>query len=480
MTSTRPKRQQLALHFTDDFVSEDEATRAAQEPQGGQSCAAAMEKSALDSLSEDLMEQVVDRDNMERAWKKVKANRGAPGPDGITLKQFPEHFRPLWPELRQQLLDGTYRPESARRKAIAKPDGGERLLGIPNITDRLIQQAILQVLTPIFDPDFSESSFGFRPKRSAHGAVKQAQRYIRQGYRFAVDMDLSKFFDRVQHDVLMSRVSRKVRDKRMLKLIGRYLRAGVMVNGLVQPSDEGTMQGGPLSPLLANVLLDDLDKELETRGLRFARYADDFQIYVQTHRSARRVFASVERFLTRKLKLVVNQQKSRIAKTDGVEFLGFKFVGRRGEIRVTAKNLAKFKQKVRAITGRSRGISMSRMLGELRSYLRGWIGYFGLAATKGIFASLDEWIRRRVRMCFWKQWRLPRTKIRKLKQLGVPHDLAVRHGTSRKAYWRLAKTLGGHMGMTKQWLLDQGLVFLRYLWSELAPLRRTAQCGPAC
>lgn len=265
------------------------------EPQGGQSCAAAMEKPALDSLSMNLMEQVVDPENMERAWRNVKANRGAPGPDGITLKRFPEHFRPLWPEIRQQLLDGTYRPEPARRKVIARSywfgaDGGERLLGIPNVQERLIQQAILQVLTPIFDPDFSESSFGFRPGRSAHGAVKQAARYIKQGYRFCVDMDLSKFFDRVQHDVLMSRVSRKVRDKRMLRLIGRYLRADVMVNGLVQPSLEGTMQGGPLSPLLANVLLDDLDKELESRGLRFARYADDFQIYVKTHRSARREF----------------------------------------------------------------------------------------------------------------------------------------------------------------------------------------------
>ena len=474
MISTRPKQQQLALNFTDDFAGENDAARDAQEPQGGQSCAAVTEKSALDSLSMNLMEQVVATPNMERAWKNVKANRGAPGPDGITLKQFSEHLRPLWPTLRQQLLDGTYQPEAARRKAIAKPDGGERLLGIPNVQDRLIQQAILQVLQPIFDPGFSESSFGFRPKRSAHGAVKQANRYIKQGYRFAVDMDLSKFFDRVQHDVLMSRVARKVRDKRMLKLIGRYLRAGVMVNGLVQPSHEGTMQGGPLSPLLANVLLDDLDKELESRGLRFARYADDFQIYVKTHRSARRVFASVERFLTRKLKLVVNQQKSCVAKTNGIEFLGFKFVGRRGEIRVTAKNLAKLKEKVRSITGRSRGISMQRMIGELRQYLRGWMGYFALAATKGIFASLDEWIRRRVRMCFWKQWRLPRTRIRKLKQLGVPHEVAVPHGTSRKAYWRLAKTLGGHMGMTREWLLNQGLVFLRYLWSELAPLRRTA------
>jgi RNA-directed DNA polymerase len=422
----------------------------------------------------NLMEQVVAEDNIERAWKNVKANRGAPGPDGITLSEFPEHFRSIWPTLRQQLLDGVYRPEAARRKAIAKPDGGQRLLGIPNVQDRLIQQAILQVLTPIFDQNFSESSFGFRPKRSAHGAVKQAKRYIKAGCRFVVDMDLSKFFDRVQHDVLMSRVARKLRDKRMLKLIGRYLRAGVMVDGLVQPSPEGTMQGGPLSPLLANILLDDLDKELESRGLRFARYADDFQIYVRTHRSARRVFASVERFLTRKLKLVVNQRKSRIAKADGVEFLGLKFAGRRGEIRVTAKNLVKFKRRVREITARNRGISMSRMLGELRRYLRGWMGYFAVSATKGIFSALDSWIRRRVRMCFWKQWRYPRTRIRKLKQLGVPHDLAVRHGVSRKGYWRLAKTLGGHMGISKKWLLDQGLVFVRYLWSELAPLRRTA------
>ena len=433
-----------------------------------------MEKSALGSLSEDLMEQIVDPENMERAWRKVKANRGAPGPDGITLKQFPEHFRSIWPELRQRLLDGTYRPQAARRKTIPKPDGGERLLGIPNITERLVQQAILQVLQPIFDPDFSESSFGFRPRRCAHGAIKQVRSYIQQGYCFVVDMDLSKFFDRVQHDVLMSRVAHRVSDKRLLRVIGRFLRAGVMVNGLVQSSHEGTMQGGPLSPLLANILLDDLDKELENRGLRFARYADDFQVFVRTHRSARRVFASVQRFLTRKLKLVVNQQKSRIAKANGVEFLGFQFVGKRCEIRVTAKNIAKLKEKVRSITGRSRGISMRRMIGELRQYLRGWMGYFALAATKGVFANLDEWIRRRVRMCFWKQWRLPRTRIRKLKQLGVPHEVAVPHGTSRKAYWRLAKTLGGHMGMTRQWLLDQGLVFLRYLWSELAPLRRTA------
>lgn len=448
---------------------------ASPEPQGGQSCAALTDKPALESHPENLMELVVDAKNMARAWDQVRRNRGAPGPDGMTIGQFPEFIRENWATIRQQLLDGTYRPQPVRRKTIPKPDGsGERMLGIPTVLDRVIQQAVQQVLTPIFDPEFSESSFGFRPKRSAHGAVKQAQRYIRQGRGYAVDMDLSKFFDRVQHDVLMVRVARKVRDKRLLRLIGRYLRAGVMVEGVVQATGEGTPQGGPLSPLLANILLDDLDKELDQRGLRFARYADDFVILVKTYRSARRVFQSVGRFLTRKLRLVVNRQKSQIAKSDRITFLGFRFVGKRGEIRITEKNLAKFKERVRTITGRSQGISMDRMLGELRSYLRGWMGYFGLAATKGEFARLDGWIRRRVRMGYWKRWRYPRTRIRKLMQLGVDRDLAISHGASHKGYWRLAKTLGGHCGMTNRWLRDQGLVFLRYHWSELAPLRRTA------
>jgi len=449
--------------------------RADVEPQGGKSCTAATGQPTLDSASEDLMEQVIDPTNMERAWKQVKANRGAPGVDGMTIAEFPDYIREHWPTIRQQLQDGSYRPQPVRRKAIPKPDGsGDRLLGIPVVLDRVIQQAVQQVLTPIFDPDFSESSFGFRPGRSAHGAVKQVRSYIKQGYHYCVDMDLSKFFDRVQHDVLMARVSRKVRDKRLLRLIGCYLRAGVMVDGLIQRTDEGTPQGGPLSPLLANILLDDLDKELEHRGLRFARYADDFLIFVKTYRSARQVFQSVGRFLTRQLKLVVNRQKSRFGKTDGTEFLGFRLVGRKGEIRITAKNLEKFKRRVREITSRKRGISMTRMLAELRQYLRGWIGYFALTPTKSVFTRLDEWIRRRVRMCYWKQWRHPRTRVRKLMRLGVDRDVAVSHGTSHKAYWRLAKTLGGHWGMTKKWLLDQGLVFLRYLWSELAPLRRTA------
>ena len=279
---------------------------------------------ALDS-NLSLTERIVDRANMEQAWRKVKANRGAPGSDGVTLDQFAETFALQWPAIRQQLLEGTYQPAPVRRKSIPKPHGSQRHLGIPNVVDRLIQQAVLIILTPIFDPHFSASSYGFRPKRSAHGAVKQVQTTIRNGYRHCVDMDLSKFFDRVQHDVLMTRVSRKVRDKRVLRLIGRYLRAGVMVNGIKQLSIEGTMQGGPLSPLLANILLDDLDKELESRGLNFVRYADDFLIFVRSAAAAQRVFASVERFLTERLKLVVNRDKSRVCSAAGVEFVGYCF-----------------------------------------------------------------------------------------------------------------------------------------------------------
>ena len=323
MTSSRPIPSQRSLEFDPDAGE----PRGVPEPQRGQSVSAAMKTTTLGPVSENLMEQIVDERNMERAWKKVKANRGAPGPDGVTLDEFFRTFRDQWPIVRQQLLDGTYEPDPARRKSIPKPDGSERLLGIPNVQERLLQQAILQVLTPIFDPDFSESSFGFRPNRSAGQAAKQVQDHIRAGYRHCVDMDLSKFFDRVQHDVLLVRVARKVRDKRLLRLIGRYLRAGVMVGVDLQPSIEGTMQGGPLSPLLANILLDDFDKELERRGHHFVRYADDFLVFTKTSEAARRVYVSVGRYLTRKLKLVVNRQKRRICRTDGVECFGFLFVG---------------------------------------------------------------------------------------------------------------------------------------------------------
>jgi len=408
---------------------------------------------------------------MERAWKNVRSNRGAPGPDGITVDEFPEWFRPRWEELRQQLLEGTYHPGPARRVSIPKPDGGERHLGIPNVVDRLLQQAILQVLTPMFDPEFSGSSYGFRPKRSAHGAIKQIQQTIRDGYRHCVDMDLSKFFDRVQHDVLMARVSRKVHDRRLLKLIGRYLRAGVMVDGVHQPSPEGTMQGGPLSPLLANILLDDFDKELESRGLHFVRYADDFLVFTRTSAAAQRVYHSVGRYLTRKLKLVVNQQKSRVCRTDGVEFLGYHFHGFGGQIRVSAKSISKFRQKLRELTRRNRGMSMSRRLRELSRYLRGWLGYFALEQRKTLFRELDKQVRRRVRACYWKTWRLPRTRVRKLLALGIRVEDAVSHGQSRKKVWRMSGSRAAQMAMPVTWLTTQGLLSLEDQWKRLAPVR---------
>jgi len=470
MTSDRPTQPQT--HF--EFVHEGEAASAAPEPQRGQSVLADMKKTALNPVSENLMEQIVDERNMERAWKKVKANRGAPGPDGVTLDEFFQTFRAQWPTVRQQLLDGTYEPSPARRKSIPKPDGSERHLGIPNVQERLIEQAILQVLTPIFDPGFSESSFGFRPNRSAQGAAQQVQAHIRAGYRHCVDMDLSKFFDRVQHDVLLVRVARKVRDKRLLRLIGRYLRAGVMDGIDLQPSTEGTMQGGPLSPLLANILLDDFDKELERRGHRFVRYADDFLVFTKTSQAARRVYVSVGRYLTRKLKLVVNRQKSRICRTDGVEFLGFIFIGYGGQIRISPKNIKKFKDRVREITRRKRGVSIARRTQELRRYFQGWMGYFSLVPLRSIFSKLDKWIRRRIRSCYWKQWRHPRTRIAKLRKMGVREREAVTHGVSSKGPWVMSKTEAMHIAITIDFLREEGLVSLEELWNKFAPKWRTA------
>jgi len=355
------------------------------------------------ALHDELMGRIVDAANMRRAWKRVKANQGAPGSDGMTLEDFPAFARLHWPNIRQALLEGSYRPKPVRRVAIPKPNGGERLLGIPSVVDRVIQQAIGQVLTPIFDPEFSESSFGFRPGRSAHGAVRQVQRHIGEGYRIVVDLDLEKFFDRVNHDVLMARVARKVRDKCLLGLIGRYLRAGVLVGDLIQATELGTPQGGPLSPLLANILLDDLDKELERRGHRFARYADDLRILVRSLRASERVKTSVTRYLICELKLAVNEQKSRVVRTNTCEFLGFTFRGTK--LRWTDQAFADFKHHVRKFTGRSWGVSMGYRLDRLARYLRGWMNYFGISDYYRPIPELDSWLRRRIRMCDFQQWR---------------------------------------------------------------------------
>jgi RNA-directed DNA polymerase len=447
--------------------------------QSDDSALAGIEKSALDD-DHALMEEIVDELNFDIAWARIKANRGAAGPDGITVKDFPEWFRPQWESIRRQLLDGTYRPSPARRVSIDKPGGGTRELGIPNLLDRVIQQAIVLVLTPIFDPEFSESSFGYRPSRSAQDAVRQVQTIIRGGRRWCVNMDLSKFFDRVQHDVLMARVSRKVHDKRLLKLIGRYLRAGVMVDGLHQPSDEGTMQGGPLSPLLSNVYLDDLDKELEKRGLPFVRYADDFVIFTKTDVAAQRVYASIERFLGEKLKLKVNHDKSSIRRADGLEYVGYEFRGYGGQIRVSAKKLDAFKQRASEIFRRKRGVSMKQRYAEFRSYAMGWLGYFALDQVKTTFTNLDKWLRRRVRACYWKQWRKSQTRLKKLISYGVSSRVARGFAMSGKGVWRLSTTSGVQRALSNEVLSDEGLFNLEERWLKLASLRRTAQCGPAC
>ncbi|MEZ6128382.1 MAG: group II intron reverse transcriptase/maturase [Planctomycetaceae bacterium] len=344
---------------------------------------------------------------------------------------------------------------------------------VANVVDRLVQQAILLVLTPIFDPTFSESSFGFRPNRSAHEAIHLVQEHIRAGYRWCVDMDLAKFFDTVQHDVLMNRVARRIRDKRLLRLIGNYLRAGVMVDTDFHPSNS-TMQGGPLSPLLANILLDDFDKEMESRGHRFVRYADDFLVFSKTEESATRVFKSVERYLTRRLKLVVNHDKSRVCPTDEVEYLGYRFRGFGGRLEVSSKNLRKFKDRVKEITRRNKGRSMCSRLVELRRYFQGWMGYFRYGLTRTQLKYLDKWVRRRIRACYWRQWYRVRTRIRMLLKLGVRRDEAFSHGSSGRGPWVMSSSAAVHVALSIEYLRTQGLVSLEEIWIKFASRKRTA------
>jgi RNA-directed DNA polymerase len=415
--------------------------------------------------NDHLLERMLSRANMQQAWKRVKANQGAPGVDDMAIGQFPAFARSKWPNIRQSLLAGIYQPKPVKRVEILKPTGGTRPLGVPTVVDRLIQQAIAQVLVPIFDPDFSEHSYGFRPGRSAQDAVRQVRDYIKEGYRVAVDMDLEKFFDTVNHDVLMHRVARKVRDKRLLKLIGKYLRAGVIVNGRLHKTSKGVPQGGPLSPLLANIVLDDLDKELERRGHCFVRYADDFVILVKSQRAGERVAASVRRFIESKLKLKVNETKSRVGKTDHTDFLGFTFKGTK--IRWSEKAFAQFKRRVKKLTGRSWFVTMEYRLKELGLYLRGWMNYFGISEYYRPLPEIDHWLRRRVRMCYWKQWRYVRTKIRELLKLGTHPGVAIPMCLSRKGPWRCARTMATQTGMTNQWLKDQGLLSVKELWVNI-------------
>jgi len=396
-----------------------------------------------------LMEEVGERENLKEALRRVKANKGSPGVDGMTVGRLTDYLKQHWPAIREQLLSGTYEPKPVRRVEIPKPDGGVRKLGIPTVLDRLIQQAVMQVLQRRWDRTFSEHSYGFRPGRSAHQAVAQAQKYIAAGYDWVVDLDLEKFFDRVNHDKLMSQIAQRVEDKRLLKLIRAFLNAGVMENGLVSPSVEGTPQGGPLSPLLSNLVLDELDRELERRGHCFVRYADDNNIYVRSERAGQRVMESLTRFITETLKLKVNEAKSAVARPQQRKFLGFSFIaGPEVKRAIAPKALDRFKQRIREITRRAKGVSMEATMEELAPYMRGWRSYFGFCQTPEVLISLTRWVRLRLRAALWRQWKTPRRRRAALIKLGVLSRLASNTAGSGRSLWYLARSKALSVGLS--------------------------------
>jgi RNA-directed DNA polymerase len=404
------------------------------------------------------MEAVVERENLKKALAQVKRNKGAAGIDGMSVDDLPAHLKEHWPTIRAQLLAGTYKPKPVRRVEIPKATGGMRSLGIPTVLDRFIQQAVMQVLQADWDGTFSEASFGFRPGRSAHQAVERAQAYIASGHTVVVDIDLEKFFDRVNHDILMGLIAKRVADKRILKLIRGFLTAGVLEGGLVSPTEEGTPQGGPLSPLLSNLMLDVLDKELEKRGHHFVRYADDCNIYVRSQRAGERVLAGVEQFLTKRLKLKVNKAKSAVAKPRARKFLGFSYTSeRQPRRRIAPQAIARFKARVRELTRRTCGKSLGQVVKELSTYLVGWRGYFGFCQTPSVLRALDEWIRRRLRAIAWKQWKRGRTRYTQLRRRGVGRDLAAQTAGSPHGPWRLAASPALHIALPIAALRSLGL-----------------------
>jgi len=404
------------------------------------------------------MEAVVERENLRKALAQVKRNKGAAGVDGMSVDELPGYLKEHWPTIRVQLLEGTYKPHPVRRVKIPKASGGKRPLGIPTALDRFIQQAVMQVLQADWDGTFSEASFGFRPGRSAHQAVEQAQSYIASGHTVVVDIDLEQFFDRVNHDILMGLVAERVTDKRILKLTREYLTAGVLEGGLVSPTEEGMPQGGPLSPLLSNLMLDVLDKELEKRGHRFVRYADDCNIYVRSQKAGERVMAGIEKFLAKRLKLKVNKAKSAVAKPSVRKFLGFSFTGgREPRRRIAPQAIARFKARVRKLTRRTHGASLPQIVKELSVYLVGWRGYFGLCETPSVLRTLDEWTRRRLRAIAWKQWKHGRARFTELRRRGVGRDLAAKTAGSPHGPWRLANSPALAIALPTAYLRSLGL-----------------------
>lgn len=432
----RRQKNQLELAFTE--TGRSEAPRSSVE---GTESFEAKRSTESPTKIERLMEEVCEQENCKRALKHVQSNKGSTGIDGVTVERLPAYLKKHWPTIREQLLAGSYQPQPVKRVEIPKPDGGMRQLGIPTAVDRFIQQAVLQVLQPKWDPTFSDHSYGFRPNRSAHQAVFQAQQYIGQGYGTVVDIDLEKFFDRVNHDRLVARLAKRIADKRMLKLIRAFLTAGVMSQGLVSPVDEGTPQGGPLSPLLSNIVLDELDRELEQRGHRFVRYADDCNIYVRTPRAGERVMESITDFITNKLKLQVNRAKSAVDRPSKRKFLGFSFTwGRDIKRRIAPKAIQRYKQRIRALTRRTKGIGIETMVDQLATYLRGWRGYFGRCQTPSVLLDLEQWTRRRLRSVIWKQWKRGSVRFAQLRRRGIGLDLAAQTAGSAHGPWRIANS----------------------------------------
>ena len=408
--------------------------------------------------SDRLMEEIVDRENLKEALRRVKANKGSPGVDGMTVDQLDDYLKQQWPTILEQLLSGTYKPKPVKRVEIPKPDGGVRKLGIPTVLCRFVQQAVMQVLQRQWDPTFSNFSYGFRPGRSAHQAVAQAQRYIAEGYNWVIDLDLEKFFDRVNHDKLMAQIAKRVEDKRLLKLIRAFLNAGVMENGLISPSVEGTPQGGPLSPLLSNLVLDTLDRELERRGHRYVRYADDCNIYVRSERAGQRVMKSVTSFITGQLKLKVNENKSAVARPQERKFLGFSFTdGPEVKRAIAPKALDRFKDRIREITRQAKGVSMDSTVEQLARYMVGWRGYFGFCETPQVLIYLTRWIRLRLRCAFWRQWKTPRRRRAALLKLGVRPQLAANTAGSGRGPWHLARSKALSVGLSNAYLRSIGL-----------------------
>jgi RNA-directed DNA polymerase len=409
-----------------------------------------------------LLDEILQRENLFKALERVERNKGAPGVDGMTVEELRSHLKENWPHIREELLKGTYQPQPVRRVDIPKPGGkGTRTLGIPTVLDRFIQQALLQGLQPIFDPTFSDASFGFRPGRGTHHAVLRARAHAAEGWQWVVDLDLEKFFDRVNHDVLMARVARRVKDKRVLLIIRRFLQAGMMDGGLVSPREEGTPQGGPLSPLLSNVLLDELDKELEKRGHRFVRYADDCNVYVKSEAAGKRVLASLERFLRERLRLKVNREKSAVARPWERKFLGYTMSrNKKPKLKVAPQAVKRLKDKLRPMFSAGRGRALTEIIKRLNPALSGWRDYFRLAEVKGIFGELDDWVRRKLRAIRWRQWKTPRIRFRQLQRLGVDRGLAYRAAYGGRGPWHNARCIPMKQAVPTAELHRMGLVSL--------------------